>query len=83
MEPGGSMPLIQGLSNNPHPEPNQPNSPHLYLSLQGLILSSHQRHHKGLFPVGLPIKILKALLPSSILATYSAHLNPNSMPLQN
>ena len=24
---------------------------------------------KGLFPVGLPVKILKALLPSSILAT--------------
>ena len=30
---------------------------------------------KGLFPVGLPIKILKALLPSSILATCPAHLN--------
>ena len=30
---------------------------------------------KGLFPVGLPVKILKALLPSSILATCRAHLN--------
>ena len=29
----------------------------------------------GLFPVGLPVKILKALLPSSILATCPAHLN--------
>ena len=24
MEPGGSMPHAQGLSNNPYPEPNQP-----------------------------------------------------------
>ena len=42
-----------------------------------LILSSHLRLGlpKGLFPVGLPFKILKALLPSSILATCPAHLN--------
>ena len=26
MEPGGSMPRSLGLSNNPYPEPNQPNS---------------------------------------------------------
>ena len=26
MEPGGSMPHSQGLSKNPYPEPNQPNS---------------------------------------------------------
>ena len=30
---------------------------------------------KGPFPVDLPVKILKALLPSSILATCPAHLN--------
>ena len=24
MKPGGSMPHSQGLSNNPYPEPNQP-----------------------------------------------------------
>ena len=30
---------------------------------------------KGLFPVGLPDKILKALLHSSILATCPTHLN--------
>ena len=30
MEPGGSMPHSQGLSNNSFPEPNQLNSPHLY-----------------------------------------------------
>ena len=29
----------------------------------------------GLFSVGLPVKILKALLPSSILDTCPAHLN--------
>ena len=42
-----------------------------------LILSSHLRLGlpKGLFPVGLPAKILKASLPSSILATCPAHLN--------
>ena len=28
MEPGGSMPHSQGLSNNPYPELNQPNYPH-------------------------------------------------------
>ena len=28
MEPGGSMPHSQGLSNNSYPEPNQPNYPH-------------------------------------------------------
>ena len=34
MEPVGSMPHSQGLSNNSYPEPNQSNYPHLYLSLQ-------------------------------------------------
>ena len=29
---------------------------------------------KGLFPVGIPVKILKVLLPSSILSTCPAHL---------
>ena len=69
MEPEGSMPHLQGLSNNPSPEPNQPNSPHCYLSLKSiLILSSHLclSLSKGLFPVGLPVKNIKASLPSSI-----------------
>ena len=72
MEPGGSMPHSQGLSNNTYPEPNQPNYP-----LQGPFLYSHLPLGlpKGLLPVGLPSKILKALLPSSILATCLAHLN--------
>jgi hypothetical protein len=42
-----------------------------------LILSSDLRLGipKSLFPGGLPVKILKALLPSSILATCPVHLN--------
>jgi hypothetical protein len=42
-----------------------------------LILSSHLCLGllKGLFPVGLTVKILKALLHTSILATYPVHLN--------
>ena len=35
MEPGGSIPHSQGLSNNSYPVPKQSNSPHWYLSLQG------------------------------------------------
>ena len=40
-----------------------------------LILSSHLRLclPKGFCPEGLPVKILKALLPTSILATWLAH----------
>ena len=42
-----------------------------------LIFSSHLRQGlpKDLFPVGLPVKILKALLLSSILAAWPAHLS--------
>jgi hypothetical protein len=42
-----------------------------------LILSSHLllSLYKGLFPVGLPVKIFKALLPSSILGTCPTYLN--------
>ena len=41
-----------------------------------LILSSHlcQGHPRSLFPVGLLVKILKALLPYSFLATCPAHI---------
>ena len=72
MEPGVSMPHSEGLSNYLYPEPNQP-IPLSYI----LIFSSHLRLGlpNGLFTLGLPIKILKALLPSSILATWLAHLN--------
>jgi len=76
MEPGNSTPHSQGLYNNPYPESNQYNSPH-FSSRSILILSSHLRPGlpKGLFSVGLPVRILKALLSSSILATCPAHLN--------
>ena len=44
------------------------------------ILSSYLRLDlpKGLFPVGLPVEILKALLPSSILAFSTPHSHPSS-----
>ena len=40
-------------------------------------MPSHLRlgHPRGSFPLSLPVKILNALLPSSILATWPAHLN--------
>ena len=66
------MPHSQGLSNNPYPEPNQPNSSLIPISLRSIVISSsHQclRLRKGLIPVGLPVNILKALF-SSILATW-------------
>ena len=42
-----------------------------------LILSSHLRLGlpKGLFPAGVPVKILKALLPSSILIKFRMFVN--------
>ena len=42
-----------------------------------LILPSNQRLGLpiGIFPLSSPVKILTALQPSSILATYPAHLN--------
>ena len=49
-----------------------------FISLKSiLILSSHLLlgFPKGLFPVGVPVNILKALIPSSILATCPAYLN--------
>ena len=84
MEPGGSVPHSQGLSNNPNPNPNQPISLYSYTffkiiptSLRFiLILYSHLLLGlpKDLFPVGVPVMILKALLPS-YLATWPSHLN--------
>ena len=77
MKPGGSIPHSQGPSNNPYPESNQPNqlTP---ISLRSiLILPSYLRLGipKYLFFVGLPVKMLKGLLPSFILATCPVHLN--------
>ena len=69
------MPHFQELCNNPYPEQKQliPR-----ISLRSiLILSAHLRLDlpKGLFPEGVSLKILKALLPSSILAKWPAYLN--------
>ena len=51
--------------------------PHSQGDINILLLSSHLLlgFPKGIFPVGLPVKILKAFLPSSIMATCLAHLN--------
>ena len=60
----------QGLSNNPYSEPNQPNSSNTYSFkiYSNIVLPSTPRA-KGLFPVGLPVKLCKALLLPPILAT--------------
>ena len=79
---GDSIPHSQGLSNNSIPILSRINQiPRIdtygISSRSILILSSHLRLGlpNGLFPVGLPVQILKALLHSSILATYRVHLN--------
>ena len=71
MESGNLERDSQGLFNNPYPELIQPKFSLWFI----LILSSHLRLGlpKGLFPRGLPVKILKVLLPSSFLATCPAH----------
>ena len=61
MESRGLMTHTQEISNNPYPEPNQLNSSHLRLDLP-----------KGLFPVGIHVKILEVFLHFSILTT-NAH----------
>ena len=76
MKPRGTMLHSQGLSNNTYPELNQSNFLYSHLFLLDL-LSFHlcQGLPKDLFPVNLPVKIIKSLLPSSILATSTAHFN--------
>ena len=51
------------------------NDTYLFEVYSNIVLPSMPSLPKVLFPVGLPIKILKANLPSSILATCPAHLN--------
>ena len=62
MELRGSMSHSQGLSNNPYPEPNYSN----FLKIHSHIVFSLPT---SLFPVGVPVMILKGLLSSSILLT--------------
>ena len=78
MEPGGSKPHSQGLSNNPYPEPIQHNSSYdiYYFKVHcSTVFPPRLDLPEGLFPVGLTVKILKAHQPSSILATWPAYLN--------
>ena len=70
MEPGGSISQSQGLSNNPYIELNQLNysyDTHFFKVNSSNVLPSTARPSC--------LKILKALLPSSILATCPTHLN--------
>ena len=70
MEPKCSMPHWEGLSYNLCPEPIQPSSFYsTYFFNIFLILCSHLclGLPKGIFPLHLPSKILKALLPFSRL----------------
>ena len=80
MEPGGSMPHSQGLSNNSYPEPNQTQLPALIpiSSRSILILSSHLclGLPKGLFPVGLPVKTFE----STPTFLYSSYMTCSSQP---
>ena len=72
------MPHSQGLPNNSYPELKQPNFLYWYLFFKihsNIFLHLPLGLCKSLFPVGLPFNILKALLPSSILATRPVHLN--------
>ena len=57
MGPEGSIPHSQGCSNNPYPDPNQPNSSHCtYFFKIHLNIVTHLclGLPKGLFPVGVP-----------------------------
>ena len=72
MEAGVSMLGSTRLSNNPYPDPNQPNSSRLQYFFKidsNIVLHLRIGLPKGLFPVGLPDTILKKVLASSILAT--------------
>ena len=69
----------QGLSDNPYPKSNKFIFFQLtYISLRSILIFPSHLYlglPRGLFLVGFYNKILKTLLPSSILATVSAHLN--------
>ena len=51
------------------------NDTYLFKVHSNIVLQSTPGLSKGLFPVTLPVKILKALVPSYILAIWHAHFN--------
>ena len=63
MEPGGSINQIRRI----------------YISFfkihHNIVFYLHLGLPRDLFPVGFPVTVLKALLPSSILVTCPTHLN--------
>jgi hypothetical protein len=67
----------QGLSNNAYAEPNESNSRFSLRSI--LILSSHLHlsHPKGIFPGGLPVRILKST-PTFFYSDYMARPSQSS-----
>ena len=76
IEPADSILHSQGLSNSPYPKSNQPNYSYWHLFLYRFLISSPhlgQGLPTALFPLGLPVKILK-ILPSSILTSCPVHL---------
>ena len=80
MELGGSMPHSQGLSNNPYPEPNQPNSPYWYL--HSSILATCPANLNLLDLITLTIlgeryKLWSSSLWSPLHSPFSSLLGPN------
>ena len=86
MKPGGTILDPQKFANNPYPKPISTKILVLtYISLKSILkLSYHLRLGllKSFFPLCLPIKILKALLYSSFLATCPAHPIPLDLIVQ-
>ena len=77
MEPEGSMPCSQELSNYPYIEPDQsnPNIDIDFFSICFNIIPIYPRSSIGLFPRRLPVAMFKGFLPSLILATYPTQYN--------
>ena len=56
MEPRGLMPHLQGLTNNPYPQPNQPYpciDTYFFKIHSNIVFLSSLGLPKGLFPVGV------------------------------
>ena len=67
MESGGLIPHSQGISNNPYPGPNQHIDTYLF-KINSVIFSQLSLGLPiRLFHAGIPVKTLKALLPSPVL----------------